>query len=120
MDPAATARAPDQAQARYGPRRLVPRLLPPLVAVAVAAIGLRVSGGWTAADVAAFVLAITWALAGIAGPVVARAPRHHAPGQMSLGLLAALGALAAATALTAARIAGQDGTAGQHQTARVV
>ena len=32
----------------------------------------------------------------------------------------ALGALAAATALTAARIAGQDATADQHQTARVV
>jgi signal transduction histidine kinase len=116
MDPAALTRA----SGRYGARRLVPRLLAPLAAVAVAAIGLRIGGGWSATDAAAFVLAIAWALAGIAVPVAARTPRPHTLGQMTLGLLAALGALVAATALTAARIAGQDGTADQHQTARVV
>jgi len=113
MEPAAAARA----GSRSGVRHLVPGLLVPLAAVAVAAIGLRVPGGWPAADAVAFALAITWALAGIAGPVAAH---HRAPGQLSLGLLAALGALAAATALTAARIAAHDGTADRHQTARVV
>src|SRR5580704_4030083 len=103
MEPAAAARA----SSRHSARHLVPGLLAPLAAVAVAAIGLRVPGGWPAADAVAFALAITWALAGIAGPVAAQ---HRAPRQLSLGLLAALGALAAATALTAAR----------HQTARVV
>jgi signal transduction histidine kinase len=116
MEPAAAA----QASGRYGARHLVPRLLAPLAAVAVAAIGLRIGGGWSATDAAAFVLAIAWALAGIAVPVAARTPRPHTLGQMTLGLLAALGALVAATALTAARIAGQDGTADQHQTGRVV
>jgi hypothetical protein len=87
-------------------------------AVAVAAIGLRVPGGWPAADAVAFALAIAWALAAIAGPVAAH---HRALGQLSLGLLAALGALAAATALTAARIAAHDGTAvGSRQAARAV
>jgi hypothetical protein len=113
MEPAAAARA----SSRYGARHLVPRLLAPLAAVAVAAIGLRVPGGWPAADAVAFALAIAWALAAIAGPVAAH---HRALGQLSLGLLAALGALAAATALTAARIAAHDGTADRHQTARAV
>jgi len=116
MDPAAAARA----SGGYSARHLVPRLLVPLAAVAVAAIGLRIPGGWSATDAAAFVLAIAWALAGIAVPVAARTPRPHTLGQMTLGLLAALGALVAATALTAARIAAQDGTADQHQTARAV
>ena len=116
MEPAAATRA----SSRYGARHLVPRLLAPLAAVVVAAIGLRVPGDWSAADAVAFVLAIAWALAGIAVPVAARTPRPHTLGQMTLGLLAALGALVAATALTAARIAGQDGTADQHQTARAV
>ena len=116
MDPAAAARA----SGGYSARHLVQRLLAPLAAVAVAAIGLRVPGGWPATDAVAFVLTIAWALAGIVSPVAARTPRHHARGQLSLGLLAALGALVAATALTAARIAAQDGTADQHQTARAV
>jgi signal transduction histidine kinase len=116
MEPAAAARA----SSRYSARHLVPRLLAPLAAVAVAAIGLRIPGGWSATDAVAFVLAIAWALAGIAVPVAARPPRAHTVGQMTLGLLAALGALIAATALTAARIADQDGTSDQHQTARVV
>jgi signal transduction histidine kinase len=116
MEPAAAARA----SGRYGARHLVARLLAPLAAVVVAAIGLRVRGDWSAVDAAAFGLAIAWALAGIAGPVPARTPGPPARGQLSLGLLAALGALVAATALTAARIAAQDGTADQHQTARAV
>jgi len=116
MEPAAAARASD----RSGARHLVPRLLAPLAAVAVAVIGLRVPGSWPATDGAAFALAIAWALAGIAGPVPGRTPGTRARGPLGLGLLAALGALAAATALTAARIAAQDGTADQHQTARAV
>jgi signal transduction histidine kinase len=116
MEPAAAARA----SGRYGARHLVARLLAPLAAVVVAAIGLRVRGDWSAVDAAAFGLAIAWALAGLAGPVPARTPGPPARGQLSLGLLAALGALVAATALTAARIAAQDGTADQHQTARAV
>jgi signal transduction histidine kinase len=116
MGPAAAARASD----RYGARHLVPRLLAPLAAVAVAAIGLRVPGGWPATDRVAFGLAIAWALAGIAGPVPGRTSGQHGRRPLGLGLLAALGGLVAATALAAARIAAQDGTADQHQTARAV
>jgi len=116
MEPAAATRA----SSRYSARHLVPRLLAPLAAVAVAAIGLRVPGGWPAADAVAFALVLAWALAGIASPVAARTSRDRTRGQLSLGLLPALGALAAATALTAARIAAHDGTADRHQTARAV
>ena len=116
MEPAAAARASD----RYGARHLLPRLLAPLAAVAVAAIGLRVPGSWPATDRVAFGLAIAWALAGIAGPVPGRTSGQPARRPLGLGLLAALGGLIAATALTAARIAAQDGSADQHQTARAV
>ena len=62
------ARDRASAHGRPAARRLGLRLLPPLAAVAVAVIGLQVPGGWPAADVAAFGLAIAWALAGIAVP----------------------------------------------------
>ena len=108
MDPAARIRP--RSLARPLPpllsRSLLSRLLLALAALAVAAIGLRAGGGWSAADAAAFALTIAWALAAIALPAT--------------GGLAALGALVAAVALTAARIAGPDGTAGPHQSARIV
>ena len=92
MDPAVTARA-------HGwTRQLGPGLLAPAATVAVAAIGLRVSGPGMA-DAVGFALAIAWALAGV---VAARAADRAAV------WLIALGALTGAVALTAARMGAQQ------------
>jgi signal transduction histidine kinase len=109
MDPVVTAQAPGRTSAR----RLVPRLLAPVAAIAVAAAGLPVSG-LGALDAVALALTITWALAGAVQMVADPAPERSDQWQV------ALGALTAAVALTAARIAGQDGTGHQHQAARVL
>ena len=94
MDPAVTAR----------PRPFLPGLLAPLATVAVAAIGLRVSG-LGMVDAVGFALAIAWAAAGL---VVARTADHAVAWQIELG------ALTGAVALTAARLGEQ------HQAARAV
>ena len=88
MDPAITAR----------PRQFLPGLLAPAATVAVAAIGLRVSG-LGVVDAVGFALAIAWAAAGL---VVARTADRAVAWQI------ALGALTGAVALTAARLGGQD------------
>ena len=94
MDPAVTAR----------PRQVLPGLLAPAATVAVAAIGLRVSG-LGVVDAVGFALAIAWAAAGL---VVARTADRAVAWQI------ALGALTGAVALTAARLGGQ------YQAARAV
>jgi signal transduction histidine kinase len=104
MAPAITAR----------PRQFLPGLLAPAATVAVAAIGLRVSG-LGVVDAVGFALAIVWAAAGL---VVARTADRAVAWQI------ALGALTGAVALTAARLGGQDqaaqGQAAQGQAARAV
>jgi signal transduction histidine kinase len=99
MDPAVTT------PAHGWTHQLVPGWLAPAATVAVAAIGLRVSG-LGVLDGIGFALAIGWALA---AAVTARTADRTA------AWLIALGALAGAVALTAARLGGQ----GDH-TARVL
>ena len=99
MAPAITAR----------PRQFLPGLLAPAATVAVAAIGLRVSG-LGVVDAVGFALAIAWAAAGL---VAARTADRAVAWQI------ALGALTGAVALTAARLGGQD-QAAQDQAARAV
>ena len=94
MNPAITAR----------PRQFLPGLLAPAATVAVAAIGLRVSG-LGVVDAVGFALAIAWAAAGL---VAARTADRAVAWQI------ALGALTGAVALTAARLGGQ------YQAARAV
>ena len=94
MAPAITAR----------PRQFLPGLLAPAATVAVAAIGLRVSG-LGVVDAVGFALAIAWAAAGL---VAARTADRAVAWQI------ALGALTGAVALTAARLGGQ------YQAARAV
>jgi signal transduction histidine kinase len=89
MDPAITA------------RRGLPGLLAPAATVAVAAIGLRVSG-LGVVDAVGFALAIAWAAAGLA---VARTADRAVAWQIELG------ALTGAVALTAARLGGPQGRA---------
>jgi signal transduction histidine kinase len=89
MDPAITA------------RRGLPGLLVPAATVAVAAIGLRVSG-LGVVDAVGFALAIAWAAAGLA---VARTADRAVAWQIELG------ALTGAVALTAARLGGPQGRA---------
>jgi len=89
MDPAVTV------------RRGLPGLLAPAATVAVAAIGLPVSG-LGVVDAVGFALAIAWAAAGLA---VARTAEPAVAWQIELG------ALTGAVALTAARLGGQQGRA---------
>jgi signal transduction histidine kinase len=91
MDPAVTAR----------PGQFLPGLLAPVATVAVAAIGLRVSG-LGVVDAVGFALMIAWAAAGL---VVARTADRAVAWQITLG------ALTGAVALTAARLGGQQGRA---------
>ena len=95
MDPAVPTQA--QGRAQGWTRQLVPGWLAPAATVAVAAIGLRVSG-LGMIDAIGFALAIAWALA---AAVIARAADRTA------AWLIALGALAGAFALTAARLGAQ-------------
>jgi signal transduction histidine kinase len=89
MDPAVTVRP------------ALPGLLAPVATVAVAAIGLRVSG-LGVVDAVGFALTIAWAAAGLA---VARTADRAVAWQI------ALGALTGAVALTAARLGGPLGRA---------
>jgi len=89
MDPAVTVRPG------------LPGLLAPVATVAVAAIGLRVSG-LGPVDAVGFALTIAWAAAGLA---VARTADRAVAWQI------ALGALTGAVALTAARVGGPLGRA---------
>jgi signal transduction histidine kinase len=82
-------------------RQGLPGLLALVATVAVAAIGLRVSG-LGAVDAVGFALAIAWAAAGLA---VARS------GDRAVAWQIALGALTGAVALTAARLGGPLGRA---------
>ena len=102
MDPAVPARAHGRT------RELVPGLLAPAAAVAVAAIGLR-AGGLGVIDAIGFALVIAWALAGM---VLARAADRTAHWTI------ALGALTGAVALTAARLGADHGP--HQQAARVL
>jgi signal transduction histidine kinase len=114
MDPAVSAPAHGRNGAgRLALRLLVPRLLAPVAALAVAATGLQISGSGILSDVA-LALTIIWALAGAVQLVADPARERSDWWQVTLG------ALTAAVALTADRIAGQDGTTGQHQAARVL
>ena len=89
MDPAVTVRPG------------LPGLLAPVATLAVAAIGLRVSG-LGVVDAVGFALTIAWAAAGLA---VARTADRAVAWQI------ALGALTGAVALTAARLGGPQGRA---------
>ena len=89
MDPAVTVRPG------------LPGLLAPVATLAVAAIGLRVSG-LGVVDTVGFALTIAWAAAGLA---VARTADRAVAWQI------ALGALTGAVALTAARLGGPQGRA---------
>ena len=86
------------------PGQFLPGLLAPVATVAVAAIGLRVSG-LGVVDAVGFALAIAWAAAGL---VAARTADRAVAWQI------ALGALTGAVALTASRLGGQ------YQAARAV
>ena len=86
------------------PGQFLPGLLAPVATVAVAAIGLRVSG-LGVVDAVGFALAIAWAAAGL---VAARTADRAVAWQI------ALGALSGAVALTASRLGGQ------YQAARAV
>ncbi len=91
MHPAVTARAPGWT------RQVVSGLLGLVATVAVAAVGLRISGLTVFAAIG-FALAVAWAVAGM---VLARSADRTAAGLMTGG------ALAGAVALTAARMGAQ-------------